>query len=64
LPSLLTDIGGEHGGVIWIYCGWLHTEPQLKWIDTIFWAFMGLALCVFSGGRNLLWCDPMYRLAD
>jgi len=22
--------------LIWIYCGWLHTEPQLKWINAIF----------------------------
>ena len=22
--------------VIWIYCAWLHTEPQLKWINSVF----------------------------
>ena len=22
--------------LIWIYCAWLHTEPQLKWINLIF----------------------------
>ena len=22
--------------VIWIYCAWLHTEPQLKWVNLIF----------------------------
>lgn len=22
--------------MIWIYCAWLHTEPQLKWINLIF----------------------------
>ena len=22
--------------LIWIYCGWLRTEPQLKWINIIF----------------------------
>lgn len=22
--------------LIWMYCGWLHTEPQLKWINLIF----------------------------
>ena len=22
--------------LIWIYCGWLHAEPQLKWINAIF----------------------------
>ena len=21
---------------IWIYCAWLHTEPQLKWVNVIF----------------------------
>jgi hypothetical protein len=23
--------------LIWIYCGWLHTKPQLTWINAIFW---------------------------
>ncbi len=22
--------------MIWVYCGWLRTEPQLKWINIIF----------------------------
>lgn len=22
--------------VIWIYCAWLHSEPQLKWVNLIF----------------------------
>ena len=22
--------------LIWIYCAWLRTEPQLKWVDLIF----------------------------
>jgi len=22
--------------LIWIYCGWLRTEPQLKWINVMF----------------------------
>jgi len=22
--------------LIWIYCAWLHTEPQLKWVNFIF----------------------------
>ena len=22
--------------LIWIYCAWLHTEPQLKWVNVIF----------------------------
>ena len=50
--------------LIWIYCGWLHTEPRLKWINAIFWAFMGLALCVILGGHNLVWHHLMCRLAD
>ena len=29
--------------LIWIYCAWLHTEPQLKWINFIF------LLIYFSG---------------
>lgn len=22
--------------LIWVYCGWLRTEPQLKWINVLF----------------------------
>lgn len=22
--------------IIWVYCAWLHTEPQLKWINVVF----------------------------
>ena len=22
--------------LIWIYCAWLHAEPQLKWVNLIF----------------------------
>ena len=22
--------------LIWVYCGWLRSEPQLKWINVIF----------------------------
>ena len=22
--------------LIWVYCGWLRTEPQLKWVNAIF----------------------------
>ena len=22
--------------IIWIYCAWLRTEPQLKWVNLIF----------------------------
>jgi hypothetical protein len=25
--------------MIWIYCGWLRTEPQLKWINVLFAGF-------------------------
>ena len=26
--------------LIWIYCAWLHTEPELKWINAIFLGIM------------------------
>ena len=26
--------------LIWVYCGWLHTEPQLKWINAIFFGHL------------------------
>ena len=29
--------------LIWIYCGWLRTEPQLKWINVGFFWSMGRA---------------------
>ena len=29
--------------VMWIYCTWLHTEPQLKWVKFIF-------LLIYSDG--------------
>ncbi|MGA0913529.1 MAG: hypothetical protein ACO3RS_10395 [Candidatus Puniceispirillaceae bacterium] len=29
--------------LIWIYCGWLRTEPQLKWINVVFFWSMGRA---------------------
>ena len=32
--------------LIWCYCGWLRTEPQLKWINVIF-----AALYVYGLGR-------------
>ena len=22
--------------LIWVYCAWLHSEPQLKWVNLIF----------------------------
>ena len=35
--------------LIWIYCAWLHTEPQLKWINLIF-----LCIYIFGIARYLL----------
>ena len=35
--------------LIWIYCGWLRTEPQLKWINTLF-----AALYTYGIARALL----------
>lgn len=32
--------------MIWVYCGWLRTEPQLKWINIVF-----LALYAYGIGR-------------
>ena len=35
---------------IWIYCAWLHTEPQLKWVNLIFLLiyFFGIARYFFG----------------
>lgn len=35
--------------LIWIYCGWLHTEPQLKNINIIF-----AGLYVYGIGRYFI----------
>ena len=35
--------------LIWIYCAWLHTEPQLKWINVLF-----AGLYVYGIGRYVL----------
>lgn len=35
--------------VIWVYCGWLRTEPQLKWINVIF-----LLIYAYGIGRYIL----------
>ncbi|MEO9863660.1 MAG: peptidase [Yoonia sp.] len=35
--------------LIWIYCGWLRTEPQLKWINVMF-----AVLYVYGIGRYVL----------
>ena len=37
---------------IWIYCAWLRSEPQLKWINIVFFASM---YSVFPGIFG--WCD-------
>ena len=36
--------------LIWIYCAWLHTEPQLKWVNLIFLViyFFGIARYFFE----------------
>ncbi len=38
--------------VIWIYCAWLHTEPQLKWVNLIF-----LLIYAFGIGRYFFGID-------
>jgi hypothetical protein len=30
--------------LIWIYCGWLRTEPQLKWINVVFFLVYGAGI--------------------
>jgi hypothetical protein len=35
--------------LIWIYCGWLRTEPQLKWINVMF-----AVLYIYGIGRYFL----------
>ncbi|MDY8107990.1 peptidase [Fulvimarina sp. 2208YS6-2-32] len=35
--------------LIWAYCGWLHTEPQLKYLNILF-----SALYVYGIGRAVL----------
>jgi len=35
--------------LIWIYCAWLHTETQLKWVNLIF-----LLIYIFGITRYLL----------
>ena len=36
--------------LIWIYCAWLRTEPQLKWVNLIFLViyFFGIARYFFQ----------------
>ena len=38
--------------MIWIYCAWLHQEPQLKWINLIFLLIylLGIARYLFASG--------------
>lgn len=39
--------------LIWSYCGWLHNEPQLKWVNILF-------MCLYAYGimRYFLMRDP------
>ena len=30
--------------VIWIYCGWLRSDPQLKWINIVFLMVYGFGI--------------------
>lgn len=30
--------------LIWIYCRWLRTEPQLKWINVVFFLVYGAGI--------------------
>lgn len=38
--------------VIWIYCAWLHTEPQLKWVNIIFLFIYLLGIGRYFWGLN------------
>ena len=41
--------------LIWIYCAWLHTEPQLKWVNLIFLLIYSYGTArYFLGVWNLL----------
>ena len=35
--------------LIWIYCAWLHTEPELKWINAIFLGICGFSIMRYFG---------------
>ena len=50
--------------LIWIYCGWLHTEPQLKWTKVIFLGICGFGIMRYFGWHNLVWYHLMCRSAD
>jgi len=30
--------------LIWVYCAWLHAEPQLKWVNLIFLLIYGFGI--------------------
>lgn len=36
--------------LIWAYCGWLHTEPQLKWINIFFAALYAYGIARWLAG--------------
>jgi hypothetical protein len=33
--------------LIWIYCAWLHTEPQLKWVNLIFLLIYSYGIVIY-----------------
>ena len=35
--------------LIWIYCAWLHNEPQLKWLNFVF-----VMIYLYGIGRNFI----------
>ena len=44
--------------LIWIYCAWLHTEPQLKWVNLIFLLIYSYGISrYFLGVLNLLFLN-------
>ena len=36
--------------LIWAYCGWLRTEPQLKWINLVFLIIYGYGIIRYMIG--------------
>ena len=38
--------------LIWIYCAWLHTEPQLKWVNIIFLFIYIFGIARYFWGLN------------
>lgn len=40
--------------LIWMYCAWLHTEPQLKWINLVFLLIYCYGIALYFWQSELL----------